>query len=107
MERNPAPAGRDRVFNSEGSEVKPANHSYFSDAESDAGEASAGSAVSAGAALESVVAGALTLLVVWPDTGPCLSWPQHPSPHPAIPIAQNTANAAAVFSHSRLIEGLP
>ena len=106
MERNPVPAYRERVFNSEGSEVKLAYDYYLSAAESDAGEVSVGSAVSAGAALESVVAGAVTLLVVWPDTGPCLSGPQQPSPQPAIPIAENTANAATVFSHSRLIRGL-
>ena len=103
MQRNPAPACRDRVISSDGSEFKPAKYFYFSDAESDAGEASAGLADSAGAAFESVVAGAVTLLDVWPDTGPSLFPPQHPSPQPAIPIAENTTNAATVFSHSRLI----
>jgi hypothetical protein len=60
---------------------------------------------SAGVSVSLSVAGAVTLLVVWPDTGP-FAPPQQPSPQPAIPIAENTASAATVFSHSRLIRGL-
>lgn len=103
MERNPAPAYRDRVINSDGSEGNPADDYCFSDSEAAGVEASDGVADSLSVAGAVCSAGALTLLVVWPDTGPCLAPPQHPSPQPAIPIAVNTASAATVFSHSRLI----
>jgi hypothetical protein len=82
---------------------RTAKYGYFSVSESVAGATSAGLTDSAAAAVDSVVAGTLTWLDVWPDTGPFAPPPQHPSPQPAIPMVANTANAATVFNHSRVI----